>query len=259
MKPNRMAHFAFSFCAAGQSDIGCTREQNQDACTLHPELGFFAVSDGMGALENGAVAAQYVCESMPEMARICLLEYETSKDAGLLADALRSSSQLMSDHLSNTGNLDKRVSYGATLVCLTLVEGKAVFVNLGDSRAYLLPRYQKQLKQITEDHTIAELLVQNGDLTREQANHHPSRAQLTAFVGMKPPATPDVFSAEVHPGDRILLCSDGLYGQLSERDIAHTLRSSRNPARVCQRLIDSAKASGGNDNISVVYLKIMAS
>lgn len=259
MKPNRTAHFTFSFYAAGQSDIGCVREQNQDACALHPELGFFAVSDGMGALTNGAVAAQYACESMPEMARICLTEYGQHKDADLLTDALRSSAQLMSDHLSSTGNRDKRISYGATLVCLTLVEDKAVFVNLGDSRAYLLPRYHKNLRQITKDHTIAELLIQNGDLTREEANHHPSRAQLTAFVGMDPPATPDVFSAEVHPGDRILLCSDGLYGQLSERDIARTLRSSRIPLRVCQRLIDSAKASGGNDNISVVYVKITAS
>ena len=77
---------------------------------MHDHPGFFAVSDGMGALENGAVAAQYVCESMPEMARICLLEYETSKDAGILADALRSSSQLMSDHLPHPGNRAKPVS-----------------------------------------------------------------------------------------------------------------------------------------------------
>ncbi|MEA4914513.1 MAG: protein phosphatase 2C domain-containing protein [Christensenella sp.] len=257
MKPDRTAHFTLSFRVAGQTDIGCQREQNQDAILLYPELGFFVLSDGMGGLDKGTVAAQYACESMTEMARICLSEYDLHKDESSYAKSMQTSAQLMSDHLSRSGNPDKRVLYGATLVCLTLVKNKAVIVSLGDSRAYLLSRYHKNPRQITEDHTIAELLVQNGDLTREQARNHPSAAQLTAFAGMDPPATPDVFVKDVQAGDRILLCSDGLYGQLSDRDIAHTLRSSKNPDRVCQRLVERANASGGNDNISVIYLKIM--
>ena len=257
MKAEKTAYFSFAFCAAGQTDIGCLREQNQDELSIHLELGFFVLSDGMGGLDKGTVAAQYVCESMLEMARICLSEYALNPNIDSFATAMQSSAQLMSDRLSRSGNPDKRVSYGATLVCLALVKNKAVIVSLGDSRAYRLPRYHKTPRQITEDHTIAELLVQNGDLTREQAKNHPSSAQLTAFAGMTPPATPDVFVTDVQAGDRILLCSDGLYGQLCDRDIARTLRSSKNPGLVCQRLVERANASGGNDNVSMIYLKIL--
>ena len=87
---------------------------------------------------------------------------------------------------------------------------------------------------------------------------HPASSRLTAFVGMQSPATPDVFIREVHPGDRILLCSDGLYGMTEERELARIMRSSRSPDRICQRLIDSANAHGGCDNIAAVYLQITA-
>jgi serine/threonine protein phosphatase PrpC len=164
----------------------------------------------------------------------------------------------MSDALYRSGNSPKRIVYGATLAGVWLAGNQAVFVNPGDSRGYLLGRYQKKLKQITIDHNIAALLVQNGELSREAARNHESSSRLTAFVGMPQPAEPEVFSVEVRPGDRILLCSDGLYGMAEENEIAQILRSSRSPERVCQRLIAKANEKGGRDNISAVYIKIMA-
>lgn len=257
MKPLNTARFSYSFCAAGLSDTGRKRKDNQDEIVLRPDLGFFAVSDGMGGVENGALAAKFVCESMPEMVRISLAEYDAHRDASKAEAVLYASARLISDNLYRAGNSEKRIQYGATLAGVTLLEDRAVFIGLGDSRGYILPRYQKRLNQITEDHTIAALLVQKGELTAEQASEHPASAQLTAFVGMQPPATPDLFSMEIYPGDRILICSDGLYGLVGESEIVRILRSSRSPSRVCRRLVDRANELGGRDNISMVYIRVM--
>ncbi len=257
--------FAYRFCAAGLADIGRKRKDNQDEIILHPELGFFAVSDGMGGVPGGGKASQYIRQAIPELMKINVQEYGTHKDASEAANdvsqagtAIRNAVQTMSDALYRSGNSPKRIVYGATLAGVRLAGNQALFVNLGDSRGYLLGRYRKNLRQITKDHNIAALLVQNGELSREAAREHESSSRLTAFVGMPQPAVPEVFSVEVQPGDRLLLCSDGLYGMVEEKKIAQILRVSRSPERVCQGLIDEANERGGRDNISAVYIKIMA-
>ena len=103
---------------------------------------------------------------------------------------------------------------------------------------------------------LAGIMVEAGELTKEEARQSPLSSRLTAFVGMTAPATPEIYVTEVRPGDRILLCSDGLYGMVPEKNIARILRSSRSPERVCRRLVDKANENGGRDNISAVYIKI---
>ena len=133
---------------------------------------------------------------------------------------------------------------------------RALFVNLGDSRGYILPRYKRKISQVTEDHNVASLLVQQGEITREEARFHPSSSVLTRFMGMDAPAMPDVFIREIHPGDILLLCSDGLHGMIDGDELPAILRSSKSPTRLCERLIAIANANGGKDNISVIFLKI---
>lgn len=250
--------FTYSFRAAGLTDTGRKRKSNQDKVILCPELGFFAVSDGMGGVSGGWKASQYVRQAIPELMKMSAREYARHGDVQKAAASLRNAVQSMSDALYRSGNSSKRIVYGATLAGVWLAGKQAIFVNLGDSRGYLLGRYRKSIRQITEDHNIAALLVQNGELSREAAREHESSSRLIAFVGMPQPAEPEVFSVEVRPGDRILLCSDGLYGMTEEKKMSQILRSSRSPERVCQRLIDEANEKGGRDNISAVYLKIMA-
>ncbi|MDD2190409.1 MAG: protein phosphatase 2C domain-containing protein [Eubacteriales bacterium] len=260
----QIEQFAYSFRAAGLADIGRQRKDNQDEVILCPELGFFAVSDGMGGLLSGGKASQYVRQAIPQLIKMSVGEYArqgnlqiAAADISKAAAALRGAVQTMSDALYRSGNSPKRIIYGSTLAGVWLVGNQAIFVNLGDSRGYLLGRYRKNIRQITEDHNIAALLVQNGQLTREAAREHESSSRLTAFVGMPQPAEPEVFSVEVQRGDRILLCSDGLYSMAEEKKIAQILRSSRSPERVCQRLIGEANERGGRDNISAVYIKIL--
>ena len=258
MQRTKLEGFDYAFRAAGLKDIGRLRESNQDEVVLCPEIGFFTVSDGMGGLSGGGLAAEFVGNSMPELMRIGAAEFSEHQSIEEAARAFLDTVRMMSDNLFHAGNTEKRFTYGATFSGVWLLGNKAVFVNLGDSRGYLLSRYKKQPVQITEDQNIAGILVKRGELTREAAKDHPASSRLTAFVGMKPPAEPEAFVVTVHPGDRILLCSDGLYGMVEERELAGLMRTSRSPERVCQRLIERANENGGGDNISAVFIRILA-
>jgi serine/threonine protein phosphatase PrpC len=133
-----------------------------------------------------------------------------------------------------------------------------VFVNLGDSRGYLLDFYKRRIRQTTNDHNVAAELVANGEISREEARNHPASSALTRFVGMRNPALPETFIERVRSGDRILLCSDGLYGMVEDARLPRLLRSGKGPARVAGRLIDAANRAGGRDNIAAVYIKILS-
>ena len=177
-------------------------------------------------------------------------------DLDTAREHLRENVQIMSDRLFEQGNTSSWVRFGATVAGVLLYGNQAIFVGLGDSRGYVLQKYKRNPIQITEDMNVAGILVRNGEMTKEQALGSPESSRLTAFVGMQAPAAPQTWTIAVKPGDRILLCSDGLYGMVPERDIARILRSSRSPEKVCRRLIDRANKNGGRDNISAVYIRI---
>ncbi len=248
--------FSYEFSAGSALDIGRARKSNQDRVICCPEIGFFAVSDGMGGLLHGGKTSEIIAEVLPDIVNGIVQELGTGK-AGpkrygvLLQERVRH----VSDNIFDTVNRGS-IGFGATLSCVWLIGRSAVYVNLGDSRGYLLPRYKWTMAQVTEDHNVAGELVRLGELTKEEAQGHPASGQLTRFMGMPAPALPDVFIESVAPGDRLLLCSDGLDGMVLDADIKRILRSSRRPGVVCGRLVEAANAAGGHDNISVVYVKV---
>ena len=249
--------FDYQFRFAGQVDIGKSRKSNQDEVLLDPELGFFGVSDGMGGLENGAAASAFVKKGLPMLLEKYARDWDkTQTTAEEVGNQLIECTAALSDHLFMQGNTERFFSFGATLAGVLLYGNKAIFVWLGDSRGYVLRKHKRKPLQITEDMNLAGVMVQAGEMTREEACHSPLSSKLTAFVGMTAPAAPEVSVTEIRPGDRIILCSDGLYGMVQERNMARILRSSRSPERVCQRLIEKANENGGRDNISAVYIKI---
>jgi len=248
--------FKYAFRFAGLTDIGKQRDSNMDEVILCPELGFFAVSDGMGGLAGGKIASEFVRKSMPELMELCTKEYGEHRDIEQADQSFREMVQKMSDELYAAGNQYNRFIYGATFCGVWLVDSKAIFVNLGDSRGYLLPKYKKQPRQVTEDQNLAALYVKEGLMSKTEAKESPLSSQLTAFVGMQSPASPEISVYDIGSGDRILLCSDGLYGMMEERQAARLMRSSRSPEQVCKRLIDKANENGGRDNISAAYIHI---
>lgn len=249
--------FDYSYRYAGLTDIGLRRDSNQDEVILCPEFNFFAVSDGMGGLEHGGETSAYVKEAIPQLLASYYSEELRSGDVKNAAESLLNCVQLLSDHLFLQANHPSYFQYGATLAGVFLHRDKAIFICLGDSRGYRLPKYKKNPVQITEDMNVAGILVRNGEMTKEEAAESEASSRLTAFVGMPSPATPEAHIVDVKPGDRLLLCSDGLYGMVPERDLARQMRSSRSPDKVCQRLIAGAIQNGGRDNISAVYIRIV--
>lgn len=253
MKSN---HFYGEYQAAGLTDIGKKRKENEDRIILVPEEGFFAVSDGMGGLRCGAEASTYVSRSMPELIDLWSKECGEDTTPEEASESLKQIVQMLSDALYRKGNSPYRFDYGATLVGIWLYRDQAIYVDLGDSRGYYLPAGSDELVQITQDMNIAGILVRNGQMTKEEAAASRASSRLTAFVGMEEPATPEVFLQAVHPGDRLLLCSDGLHGVVPEKEIVSMIRAKDDPEQVCRDLIDAANRGGGRDNISAVLIRI---
>jgi len=248
--------FDYEFNAASALDIGKKRESNEDRVITCPGLGFFAVSDGLGGLVHGGKTSEIIAEVMPEIVEGIAEEFHGMK-AGpeQYGAALTDSVRLVSDNIYDTVN-QPNVDFGATLSCVWLIGGAAVYVNLGDSRGYLLPRYGRGLKQVTFDHNLAGELIMLGEFTKEEMRGHPASSRLTQFMGAPAPARPDMFIETVNPGDRILLCSDGLSGMLTDHEILGIMRAGKQPEAAAARLIERANKAGGNDNISAVCITV---
>ena len=250
--------FKYSFLAASGLDIGRSRKSNQDEVLFCPEIGFFGVSDGMGGMPKGGETSRRIKKELPLMVKKITEDFRggNANVVHELAEALKDLIITYNDRLFGELNIGGKYLCGATLSCVMLAGSTAIFINLGDSRGFILNNLDHSLRQITEDHNVAAELVRIGALTREQAKNHYSSSQLVQYMGMDPPAKPDCFMEEISPGDSILLCSDGLYGMLSDAELAILLRSSNDPNTVCKRLVDAANKAGGRDNISAVYITI---
>ena len=249
--------FQHRFTAAFRVDIGAKRSSNQDEIICCPEYGFFAVSDGMGGLRGGKETSAMIAQALPGMIKAAYQELKGNPLPERAAELLQEQAALISDNIYEKLNRDSDFAYGATLCGLWLVGSDAVFVNLGDSRGYLLGAGKENIRQVTKDHNVAAALVANGELSREEARGHRVSSILTRFVGMEAPALPEAFVVELAPGDRILICSDGLHGMVEDARITGLLGADDNPEQVVKLLIDEANLAGGRDNISAIYIKIM--
>jgi protein phosphatase len=141
---------------------------------------------------------------------------------------------------------------GTTAVVALLRGDRLHVANVGDSRAYLLNGGQPQL--LTRDHSIAAALAEQGQLTAEEARRHHLRNQLTAFLGMSQPLKPAYAQIQMRPGDRVVLCSDGLWDMLSDEEIARIASELPDPRAATRALIDAANHAGGRDNITVIVV-----
>jgi protein phosphatase len=153
------------------------------------------------------------------------------------------------------GNAELR-GMGTTLTAIAVDGGTAVLGHVGDSRAYLVR--DGAVTQVTDDHSLVEQLVREGRLSPEEAQHHPQRAIITRALGVDPAVQVDTYRVDLRPGDRLLICSDGLTNMLSDGTIGATLRRHADPQQAADTLVDMANQAGGDDNITVVILDALA-
>lgn len=228
-----------------RTDVGRVRQGNED--NYLSSMPLFGVADGMGGHLAGEVASETAIEAIRAAA---------AGDDAPTADRLREYVGEANSAVWAKAQDDPDLrGMGTTCTLLSLDGTQVHLAHVGDSRAYIFRK--GELAQLTEDHTLVERMVQEGRLKPEEAQHHPQRSIITRALGVDASVEVDVQTQAVRPGDRLLLCSDGLSSMIEEGAIGETLGSDLDPQAVADRLVDLANEAGGEDNITVVVLDVV--
>ncbi len=230
---------------ASKTDIG-RRLRNEDAC-LVPQAGenrpLIAVADGMGGHAAGELASTLLIAGLAR-------EHETIAISDDSADALEKAIQRINVEIFRMAQGEENChGMGSTLVCALLLPERYYAASIGDSRLYHL--HDDILEQITEDHSLVEMLVLSGQITREEARTHPQRNFITRAAGLALRAQIDVFERGWRQGDILLLSSDGLHGSITDDEMRDILQTAPSLDDAADTLVSLALERGASDNITV--------
>ena len=232
---------------------GVVRENNEDACFIIPSLDVYIVADGVGGNNSGELASSTAVETIAEYVKDeNIRENRTPEEIfGFFTEAVdAANSSVYSLGMTNPKNR----GMATTVVMAYVHEGDAYITNIGDSRAYL---YRKgRMKRITRDHTYVNELIEKGVITEDEAESHRQKNVITKAIGAESAVEPDFYKVGLAPDDVLLLCTDGLYGEVGEKKMEVILGGSGSMNDICAELVDEAIRSGGRDNITVVCIKI---
>jgi PPM family protein phosphatase len=222
------------------TDIGLVREGNEDSYLVEQPL--FAVADGMGGHRGGEVASRLALETIESLFR---------RGEGALAEQVQEANRAVYERSS----MDRAVAGMGTTLTAALVEAdRARLAHVGDSRAYLFRR--GELRMLTEDHTLVNRMVQQGEITEAEAERHPQRSVVTRALGVERSVPVDEVIVDLEPGDRLLICSDGLTSMVDDAAIADLLGHQADPQRAAETLVDAANRAGGVDNTTVIVVAV---
>lgn len=224
------------------SNVGLIRRTNEDSYLVR--RGLYAVCDGMGGARAGEVASEMAVQGL------AAIEPSTLDGAGLVAVVKE-----INDAIFARSREDATLSgMGTTLTVVLAGDKRLTLVHVGDSRAYLLR--DGHLCQLTEDHSWVGEMIRRGELTPAEAAIHPHRSVITKALGTELDMEPDLVEVDVEPGDRLLLCSDGLNGMVLDDAIEEALGRDEGPQEVAEALVKAALAGGGEDNVTVVVVDV---
>ncbi len=237
--------------AVAVTHVGAVRELNEDSWAVVGEpLLLAAVADGMGGHEAGEVASAAAVDLLERRAPEVLAPgtAHTPQELGALV------------HEANAAVIEAGGGRSGTtltaLACLDVERGRWAIANVGDSRAYLRPVGAPVLQQLTVDHSAVQMMVEAGELTPAEARVHPRRNVITRALGSSHALTVDVAEVDLAPGDRVLLCSDGLTGELLDEEVRAILDDAGSLSEAAERLVEAALWRGGRDNITVVLVEL---
>ncbi len=222
-------------------------------------VGFYLVADGMGGHEAGDLASRTVnqivtnwvlqVQILPDLRKTTRKLTTENIPADILKRAVQEANTGLQHHAQS-----RKSNLGSTITAALLIGDTATIVNVGDSRTYRLRN--NQLTQITRDHSLVARLVETNIITPEEVRSHPQRNQIYRSLGHKPEIQADTFTVPLQRGDRLILCSDGLWEMVLDHDIVRIISAARTPQEACDQLILAANAAGGEDNISVIVVEM---
>ena len=253
----------------GQStDVGMVRNNNQDAVVSffhtsrsseeQPDFGLFIVADGMGGHHDGekasAMAARIMATYVATNIYLPMLSSgynDHDNDRPPITEVLVDAVQK-----ANADVFVKVPEGGTTLTSVAVIGDLAYVVHVGDSRVYLVTK--DGLEQVTRDHSLVRRLIELNQLTEEEAADHPQKNVLYRAIGQSESLEVDAITRRLPPNSRLLLCSDGLWNQVDDKEIGEIVMTHDNPQEACDKLVALANTRGGTDNITTVLLMIPA-
>lgn len=239
----------------GLTDKGCVRKMNQDSYEikkLDRNTLLCVVCDGMGGAKSGNVASSLAVDVFAqEIFRSWTPNMEWDKADQILKSAVKLANFTVYDQAMQFEEFD---GMGTTLVAALIRGRKVSFVNVGDSRAYIIN--QNGIRQVTRDHSLVQMMVDRGELTPEMAKNYPGKNLITRAVGTEPVVMCDIYRAELAKGDFLLLCSDGLSNMIDDQEILFEVVHGVRKDHACQRLLDIVISRGSPDNVTSVLVSL---
>jgi protein phosphatase len=240
----------FSLSSSGITDAGLVRDHNEDSYSLLTleDKSLFVVADGMGGHDSGEVASRTAADTV---CRVVQQEHKRYDDLlPLVERALREANKEVRQQ-----GLQRGSDMGTTLTVALISNNAAYIANVGDSRVYWMEN--GSISQITTDHSLVAKLVDAGKLTKEEARTHPRANLLYRTIGMDEAIKVDTFTVSLKKGGTLLLCTDGLWGELSDEEIHRICTTEKESDAICTNLLKRANDRGGKDNITAVVVKVV--
>ena len=234
------------------TDIGKKTQLNQDHLYASTDPvgnlpNIFLVADGMGGHKAGGYASSCAVETILAEAGRCA----RTDAAEILTEAICRANDVIE---RRPGEVERLAGMGTTVVAASVDAETLVAANVGDSRLYVINVLKHSIEQVTEDHSLVQEMVKFGGINKEEARVHPNKNIITRAVGLERKLQVDCFRRRLEPGDRILLCSDGLTDMLEDEQIRYILDRKEDVRSTAQALVKAANDNGGRDNIAVIVI-----
>lgn len=232
------------------TDVGKKRKTNQDyVFTADTTIGnlpnLFVVADGMGGHNAGDFASKYTVEMLIKSVE----SNQESNPIRILKEAIEHANRKL---VSQAEQHNEMNGMGTTLVAATIVNDCLYVANIGDSRLYVI---NKDIRQITKDHSLVEEMIRLGEIAREDARNHPDKNIITRAIGASDEVVIDFFERNIEPSDILLICSDGLTNMIEDKEIKEIITKQNALEEKARELVENANRNGGKDNISVILIE----
>ena len=241
--------------AYGITDIGKKRENNEDSFLIIEEKNLYIVADGMGGHTAGEVASLNAVKLVDEYLTPDRIS-DMKADRQILKKELINAVFFAHNWILKSAKEKKEYSGMGTTIVVCFIDGNVLYTcHVGDSRAYVIN--PADIQQITNDHSYVGEQVRSGMMTSEEARHSRLKNQITQALGSPSSIKPEYNEHQLDKNNRVLLCSDGLWDMLSDKEIHELVNENGNLERICKNLIIKANNAGGNDNITLILIKFI--